>query len=86
MKLYNPFKPHIIVNGIEQYIVRVLTKKGWMYLNFHRYYEESNWTLIKNWATRFTSKEEATSIMQKVQTTAAQLLDYEKKSETWRKV
>lgn len=41
MKLYNPFKPHIIVNRWNFYFIRKLGLFGWSYWNGY------NWTGVK---------------------------------------
>lgn len=45
MKLYNPFKPHIVTNGDGNYYIRKFGMCGWEYLDRT---EDYYWWLVSN--------------------------------------
>ena len=51
MKFYNPFKPHVVEDVKETYVVRKLTLLGWKYLR-----PDYNWGIFTYW---YYSKQEA---------------------------
>lgn len=88
IKLYNPFKPHIIANGEFEYMVRkYYFEVGWCYLDYAKdRYRSHYWSIYRRNGTKFTSIESAESAMQdslNIEKLAKELHD---KKNTWRKV
>ncbi len=94
MKLYNPFKPHIIVNGIGHYYVRKLTIDGWEYL-YRRYQwisDEEGYGKAHSWVSSMSKHiAYASKVLAQIDLDAAverekQELLKKKQENTWRKV
>ena len=90
MKFYNPFKPHIIVNGLGDYMIRKLTIKGcfkgWRYLRYNMPFKSYYWVIRRNTATCSSSEaytKQALEFFSELENTKKQL---QKNKNKWRKV
>ena len=86
MKFYNPFKPHIIVNGLGEYLIRKLTIKGWRYLRYNITFKSYYWVIRRNTATCSSSEaytKQALEFFSELENTKKQA---EKNKNKWRKV
>ena len=86
MKFYNPFKPHIMVNGLGAHLIRKLTIKGWRYLCYNMPFKSYYWVIRRNTATCSSSEaytKQALEFFSELENTKKQ----EKRNKnTWRKV
>lgn len=64
MKLYNPFKPHIVTDG-KYYYVRKLTYTGWSFLNRNHPNYFWNVPYHVNKYCNLDTKEDARSLIKK---------------------
>ena len=86
MKLYNPFKPHIIVNGLGEYLIRKLTIKGWRYLRYNMPFKSYYGVIRRNTATCSSSEaytKQALEFFSELENTKKQVA---KNKNKWRKV
>ena len=86
MKFYKPFKPHIIVNGLGDYMIRKLTIKGWRYLRYNMPFKSYYWVIRRNTATCSSSEaytKQALEFFSELENTKKQL---QKNKNKWRKV
>lgn len=86
MKFYNPFKPHIMVNGLGEYLIRKLTIKGWRYLCYNMHFKSYYWPLRPNASTWSSSEyytKQALEFFSELENTQKQS---EKNKNKWRKV
>ena len=86
MKFYNPFKPHIMVNGLGAHLIRKLTIKGWRYLCYNMPFKSSYWVIRRNTSTCSRSEaytKQALEFFSELENTKKQLA---KNKNKWRKV
>ena len=85
MKFYNPFKQHIIVNGLGEYLIRKLTIKGWRYLCYDMYFKSYHWVPSRKRGTRST-EENTKQALESFQTQEKLEKQEKRNKNTWRKV
>ena len=86
MKFYNPFKPHIMVNGLGAHLIRKLTIKGWRYLRYNMPFKSYYWVIRRNTATCSSSEaytKQALEFFSELENTKKQVA---KNKNKWRKV
>lgn len=80
IKFYNPWKPHIIVDGFGLYRVRIMNGIGW------KYWDNGYLTYFKEWSTPVRNLWYAEHELDKVKVFIAETKEYSKKKSVADKV